>query len=183
MAYPLDQSRNLSGRGGLCVVTDSNLPMMRKKLGRFLAFSAPQLQLQRQRACVERAHTHAQPYATFALLNRRGQTRLVPADTSECERIFSLMNDIKTAERSRMSQKNLKNLMLWHALATKVVEAKKDGKVVTKKEKLVCKDVPVMAILQEFRTMAGVRGRKRHTPQPVPSYEYEKHRSAVKVDE
>ena len=41
-----------------------------------------------------------------------------------------------------------------------------------------------MAILQEFRAMAGVRGRNRHTPQPVPSYEYEKvHRSAVKVDE
>ena len=52
---------------------------------------------------------------------------LVPADTSECERIFSLMNDIKTAERSRMSQKNLKNLMPWHALATKVVEANKEG--------------------------------------------------------
>ena len=26
---------------------------------------------------------------------------LVPADTSECERVFSLMNDLKTAERSK----------------------------------------------------------------------------------
>ena len=37
---------------------------------------------------------------------------LIPADTSECERIFSLMNDLKTAERSLMGQQNLKNLML-----------------------------------------------------------------------
>ena len=35
---------------------------------------------------------------------------LVPADTSECERIFSLMNNIKTADRARMGQQNLKNL-------------------------------------------------------------------------
>jgi len=27
---------------------------------------------------------------------------IIPADTSECERIFSLMNDIKTAERAWM---------------------------------------------------------------------------------
>ena len=39
---------------------------------------------------------------------------LIPCDTSECERIFSLMNDIKTAERSSLEQQNLKNLMLWH---------------------------------------------------------------------
>ena len=37
---------------------------------------------------------------------------LIPADTSECERIFSLMNDLKTAERNSMGQQNLKNLML-----------------------------------------------------------------------
>ena len=46
---------------------------------------------------------------------------LVPADTSECERIFSLMNDIKTDERARMGQKNLKNLMLWHRLAKELI--------------------------------------------------------------
>ena len=40
---------------------------------------------------------------------------IVPADTSECERIFSLMND--------MGQLNLKNLMLWHRMA-KDVKAK-----------------------------------------------------------
>ena len=44
-------------------------------------------------------------------------------------------------------------------------------------------DVPVMAILKEFREMAGPRGRQRHRPQPIPRYEYEKHRSAVKLDE
>ena len=32
---------------------------------------------------------------------------LIPADTSECERIFSLMNDLKTAERNSMGQQNL----------------------------------------------------------------------------
>ena len=29
---------------------------------------------------------------------------LVPTDTSECERVFSLMNDLKTAERSLLKQ-------------------------------------------------------------------------------
>ena len=38
---------------------------------------------------------------------------LIPLDTSECERIFSLMNNVKTADRSRLSQANLRNLMLW----------------------------------------------------------------------
>ena len=31
---------------------------------------------------------------------------ILPADTSECERVFSLMNDIKTSERSSMGQQN-----------------------------------------------------------------------------
>ena len=85
---------------------------------------------------------------------------LIPADTSECERIFSLMNDIKTAERARLGQQNLKNLMLWHRLA-------KSKKV---------QDVPVMVILKQFRTMAGPKGRRPHRPWPQVSYEYEKHR-------
>ena len=47
-----------------------------------------------------------------------------------------------------------------------------------------CKDVPVMAILKEFRAMAeGVRGRKAHRPAEVPKYEYEKCRAPIKVDE
>ena len=45
---------------------------------------------------------------------------LIPCDTSECERVFSLMNDLKTAERSRLGQTNLRNLMIWHAIAKKV---------------------------------------------------------------
>jgi hypothetical protein len=36
---------------------------------------------------------------------------LIPGDTSECERIFSLMNDIKTPERSSMGSETLKHLM------------------------------------------------------------------------
>jgi hypothetical protein len=85
---------------------------------------------------------------------------LIPADTSECERIFSLMNDTKTSERSKMGQQNLKNLMLWHRLA----------------KNMNIHDVPVMEILKEFRTMAGPKGRSSHRPWPKVSYEYEKHR-------
>ena len=44
-------------------------------------------------------------------------------------------------------------------------------------------EVPVMAILKEFREMAGPRGRKAHRPAPIPTYDYEKHRSGtVKLD-
>ena len=45
---------------------------------------------------------------------------LIPADTSECERIFSLMNDIKTAERSKMATTTLRNLIVWHRMARKL---------------------------------------------------------------
>ena len=44
-------------------------------------------------------------------------------------------------------------------MLTKIVEGKS--------EKLVCKDVPVMAILKEFREMAGVGGRTAHRPAPA----------------
>ena len=75
---------------------------------------------------------------------------------------FSLMNDIKTSTRTSLGQRNLKNLMLWHSMA-------KD---------LSCRDVPVMAILKEFREMApaGSGGRRPHRPAPPATYEYEKHR-------
>jgi len=103
---------------------------------------------------------------------------LIPADTSECERIFSLMNDLKTAERSSMGQQNLKNLMLWHIMGYKTDA---EGK----KVKMPCCDVPVMAILKEFRSMAfengGTLGRKAHRAAAVPKYEYEKHRAPVKA--
>jgi hypothetical protein len=105
---------------------------------------------------------------------------LIPADTSECERIFSLMNDLKTAERNSMGQQNLKNLMLWHIMGYKTDA---EGK----KVKMPCCDVPVMAILKEFRSMAfengGTLGRKAHRAAPVPKYmyEYENHRAPVKA--
>jgi len=83
-------------------------------------------------------------------------TLLVPADTSECERVFSLMNDIKTELRSTMKQKTLKHLMIWHSIA-------KD---------LKCEEVPVMDILKKFRDCAGIRGRRRHTGTNPPSYGY-----------
>ena len=103
-------------------------------------------------------------------------TLLLPCDTSECERIFSLMNDLKTAERNRLNQENLKNLMLWHIMGYTMGA---DGK----KEKMKSHDVPVMAILKEFRAMAdGTHGRKPHHPAEVPKYEYEKLRAPVKVE-
>ena len=71
---------------------------------------------------------------------------LIPADTSECERVFSLMNDLKTSERSRLGQINLKNMMIWHTV-TKALE---------------CKDVPVQPILDELRALGGIRGRSAH---------------------
>ena len=39
---------------------------------------------------------------------------LVPLDTSEAERIFSLMNDIKTYARTRLQQQNLNAMMVWN---------------------------------------------------------------------
>ena len=83
-------------------------------------------------------------------------TLLVPADTSECERVFSLMNDLKTAERSRMQQSTLKNLMLWHTMA----------------KGLTCEEVPVIAILEEFRELSGERTRNSHRPTNPPTYPY-----------
>ncbi|MDC0525782.1 hypothetical protein OAO87_02190 [bacterium] len=40
---------------------------------------------------------------------------------------------------------------------------------------LPASEVPVMAILKEFRDMAGLRGRKSHKAQDPIKYEYEKH--------
>ena len=81
---------------------------------------------------------------------------IIPADTSECERIFSLMNDLKTAERSSLGQENLRNLMKWH----------------TSGKDLKCEEVPVMQILKEFRALGGVRGRNTHRPHPPATYNH-----------
>ena len=64
------------------------------------------------------------------------------------------MNDIKTAERSRLG-KNLKNLMTWYCMA----------------KEMSCEQVPAMDILLEFRSLAGVRGRYAHRPHQPPQYE------------
>ena len=46
-----------------------------------------------------------------------------------------------------------------------------------------CKELDVMAIVKEFRAMAGTRGHNKHNPVAVPKYEYEKHRStSVKIN-
>ena len=70
---------------------------------------------------------------------------LMPLDTSICERIFSLMNNIKTSDRSRLGQCNVRNLMAWHALA--------DDSLAT---------VPWISILKEFKLLSGSVPRVTH---------------------
>ena len=45
---------------------------------------------------------------------------LVPVDTSEAERIFSLMNDIKTHGRTRLQLHNLNAMMVWNYYGNKL---------------------------------------------------------------
>tara|TARA_B110000259_G_C13647800_1_gene255030 strand:- start:72 stop:353 length:282 start_codon:yes stop_codon:yes gene_type:complete len=71
------------------------------------------------------------------------------------------MNDLKTAERSRLAEK-LSSLMMWHV----------EGRA------MACSEVPVMDILQEFRVLAGIRGRNAHRGQQPPKYDH-----TVKVEE
>ena len=72
---------------------------------------------------------------------------LMPIDTSICERMFSLMNNIKSSERSALEQATLCNLMLWHHLGRDVSLA----------------DLPWISILKEFHmlTPTGTQ-RKKH---------------------
>ena len=83
---------------------------------------------------------HVLRLAAILLLN--------PLDTSECECIFSLMNNVKTADRSRLSQANLRNLMLWHY----------HGK------KFSLQNLPWLSILREFKLLTPNRSRKQHKP-------------------
>ena len=83
-------------------------------------------------------------------------TLLIPVDTSECERVFSLMNDLKTSERNRLGQTTLKHTMLWHTVA----------------KALSCQQVPVQAILKEFLELGGVKGRLAHRGTTPPTYSF-----------
>ena len=93
---------------------------------------------------------------------------LIPVDTSECERIFSLMNDIKTAERASMGSATLKNIMLWHRAARRIGE---DGALSS--VALSCAQLPAMEIVKIFKDMAGPKGRNRHRAALRPQYAYE----------
>ena len=62
-------------------------------------------------------------------------------------------------------------LAVWHRMARIIEE---DGRL---GRHLACRDVPVMEIVEAFRTMAGVCGHKSHRAFPVPTYEYEKGRT------
>ena len=55
-----------------------------------------------------------------------------------------------------MGQENLKNMMLWHMM----------GKELSNEQ------VPVMAILKEFRELGGIRGRNAHRGKAPPVYDY-----------
>ena len=81
---------------------------------------------------------------------------LIPVDTSECERVFSLMNDLKTSERNSLGQDNLKHIMLWHTVA----------------KALPCQQVPVQAILKEFLELGGLKGRRTHQGTTPPTYDF-----------
>ena len=68
------------------------------------------------------------------------------------------MNDIKASERESLGQEVLRNLMHWH------IEGKDE-----KGKEMALKDVPVMAILKEWRAMAtGPKGRAPHRPANPP---------------
>ena len=83
------------------------------------------------------------------------------------------MNNIKTALRSKLGSRTLRNLMVWHRMARKVEENGTLGTV-----HLPCSDVPVMEIVAEFRRMAtGPNGRNHHRLWAPPKYEYEKRRT------
>ena len=78
---------------------------------------------------------------------------IIPVDTSEAERIFSLMNDIKTSGRSRLCQQNLAAMMIWHYHG----------------RNMDFKNVPVCEILKEFpvRSLAQVGAMLTPLPQPL----------------
>ena len=83
---------------------------------------------------------------------------LIPLDTSEAERIFSLMNDIKTSERSSLGQRNLANLMFWHYHG----------------RNMKAWEVPVQEILKEFHELVkcSKRGRQAHPAAAPIKYEH-----------
>ena len=82
---------------------------------------------------------------------------LIPLDTSEAERIFSLINDIKTSERSRLGQRNLANLMFWHYHG----------------RNMKAWEVPVQEILKEFRELVKGSQRGRHAHPAAAPIKYE----------
>ena len=77
-------------------------------------------------------------------------------NSASCERVFSLMNDLKTSERNRINQSTLKNTMIWHTIA----------------KGLKCEQVPVQLILNEFRALGGIRGRQAHRGADPPKYDH-----------
>ena len=66
------------------------------------------------------------------------------------------MNDLKTSERNKLGQLNLKHTMIWHTVA----------------KQLSCEQVPVRAILKEYHELSGVRGRTAHRGFTPPTYNH-----------
>jgi len=67
---------------------------------------------------------------------------LMPTDTSEAERIFSLMNNIKSKTRSTLGNDVLVSLMMWHYVWGSVERA----------------DFPYKAVLDQIRADASAEG-------------------------
>ena len=62
------------------------------------------------------------------------------------------VNDLKTSERNKLGQLNLKHTMIWHIVA----------------KQLSCEQVPVRAILKEFHELSGAL--ENYHPYYHPNY-------------
>ena len=66
---------------------------------------------------------------------------LIPIDTSECERLFSIMNDIKDASRSNLGSEVLRDLITWYYYGKDVPTAQIQALEIVKEWRLVLEEV------------------------------------------
>ena len=86
------------------------------------------------------------------------------APTTIVARSYSGMGGLRPAPHrpraprptGKLGQANLNNMMLWHIMAKQLKHA----------------EVPVLAILNEFRELSGIRGRNQHRGTNPPSYDF-----------
>ena len=111
---------------------------------------------------------------------------LIVPDTSECERLFSLMNNIETADRTSLGHTTLNNLMQWHYHGK--IKVKGKGAIAAdmtpteeKYKALPFDQLDVMDIIKRWRAQPAVqqRGRRTHRPAAPPVYPWKKDSSLV----